>query len=116
MMTAAFEALRKQSLRMLAVIRSGEQDEMIPALLSDRAATLSECAAVLTGGAAIGAAEAGEIMHLEQELATALRARRDAVYQELKLLQQGRRAGAAYGGATPMPSPVRPVGYIDRTG
>jgi hypothetical protein len=120
-MSAAFAALREQSLRMLAVIGSGTQDETLPELLNVREEMLRECAAALARGETIEAVAADEILRIERDLTGALCQRRDEVYRDLTALRRGRSAAAAYRhgswrGEGPVPFLDGTAGYIDREG
>jgi hypothetical protein len=110
-MNEAARSLIAHHRRLLAVIRSGSQDDALPELMQIRTERLRALGASLAAGEPVPPVDVRELECLEREISDALHSRRDAVAQELAALYRRRRAERAYqaeGGRTPR--------YMDRAG
>jgi hypothetical protein len=97
--------------RLLSVIRSGAQDEVLPELMQSRTERLLAFGAALDAGEKASKEEARELAQLERELIDSLLQRRDALAQELAALHRRRGAGRVYHAAADS-APQ----FVDRSG
>jgi hypothetical protein len=110
-MNEAARSLIAHHRRLLAVIRSGSEDDALPGLMQIRTERLLALGASLAAGGSVPPEEARELVQLERELSDALLCRRDAVAAELAELHRRRRAERAY-----QQEARRGPQYVDRAG
>jgi hypothetical protein len=90
------DSLKESSRCLLAAVRSGGQDQLLPDLLRRRQEAIDALTVAVGRGAALSTEEIQEIHHLDAELMAAAAHRRDQIGGELAALQRGRHAGLAY--------------------